>query len=192
MSDSDTDSDESIGENLQILISNLDKSDYDGHLKIIKRAKDEGELDILRDSREKFAASFPLTEELWLEWIDDEKKLIEDDTGHETLIEPLFERGVKDYLSPKLWFEYIQYAIRYLGQEDGLKRFRALCERAIQKIGIHPEHGAQIWEVYRETEKMIESDDKKEKIANLFKRQCSLPIYQLEETYKEFKQFNQV
>lgn len=104
----------------------------------------------------------------------------------------LFEKGAKDYLAPKLWLEYIQYAIRWLGFEDGIKRFRSLCERAIQKVGLDPENGGAIWEVYRETELMIESEEKNDKVSNLFKRQCSLPIYQLEETYKEFKKFNQV
>ena len=38
---------------------------------------------------------------------------------------------------------------------------------------------------------MIESDDQKEIISKLYKRQVSLPIYQNDETYKEFKKFNQ-
>ena len=78
-----------------------------------------------------------------------------------------------------------------LGQENGLTKFRALCERAISSVGLDPENGASIWEVYRETEKMIESDEQKEIISKLYKRQVSLPIYQNDETYKEFKQFNQ-
>ena len=146
---------------------------------------------ITRQIRSKFAEAFPLTEDLWLEWIEDEKKLCESEEDHEKLVE-LFEKGAKDYLAPKLWLEYIQYAIRWLGFEDGIKRFRSLCERAIQKVGLDPENGGAIWEVYRETELMIESEEKNEKVSNLFKRQCSLPIYQLEETYKEFKKFNQV
>ena len=60
----------------------------------------------------------------------DEVKLAESDAEHEQIVE-LFERGVMDYHAPKLWLEYIQYAIKWLGQENGLTKFRALCERAI-------------------------------------------------------------
>ena len=84
-------------------------------------------MEVLRCGREFFAANFPLTEDLWLEWIEDEKKLIEGNEGSEdaeeemkTMVEPLFERGVKDYLAPKLWLEYIQYAIRWLGYSHNI------------------------------------------------------------------------
>ena len=49
MSDSDSSSDESSGDGIEIMISNLDSSDYDGHLKIIAKCKKEGELDFLRN-----------------------------------------------------------------------------------------------------------------------------------------------
>ena len=49
MSDSDSSSDESSGDGIEIMISNLESSDYDGHLKIIAKCKKEGELDFLRN-----------------------------------------------------------------------------------------------------------------------------------------------
>ena len=48
MSDSDSSSDESSGDGIEIMISNLEPSDYDGHLKIIAKCKKEGELEFLR------------------------------------------------------------------------------------------------------------------------------------------------
>jgi len=190
MSSSDSSDDEKELEPIETLINRLESHDYDGHVTLAKRAREEGELDHLRTVRLKFAEAFPLTEEIWMEWIQDEVKLAESDAEHEQIVE-LFERGVMDYHAPKLWLEYIQYAIKWLGQENGLTKFRALCERAISAVGLDPENGASIWEVYRETEKMIESDDQKEIISKLYKRQVSLPIYQNDETYKEFKKFNQ-
>ena len=76
---------------LDVLIGRLETHDYDGHVALAKRARDEGELDHLRSIRTKFAAAFPLTGAIWLEWINDEIKL--DDIGD------LFERGVEDYLA---------------------------------------------------------------------------------------------
>ena len=99
----------------------------------------------------------------------------------------LFEQAVEDYLCPGVWLEYIQYSIRLLSVEGGLARFRALCERAITAVGLHPEKGAEIWEAYRETEGMLEGEDKKERIGNLFRRHCSIPLFGIDETYKELK-----
>ena len=48
MSDSESSSDESSGDGIEIMISNLDPADYEGHQKIIARCKKEGELDFLR------------------------------------------------------------------------------------------------------------------------------------------------
>lgn len=192
-SDSSDSDDERELEPLPVLIGRLEPHDYDGHVSLAKRAREEGELDHLRTIREKFAEAFPLTEEIWLEWIQDEIKLLDEtaeDSDHEKVVK-LFEQGIEDYHCPKLWLEYIQYAIKWLGEENGLARFRSLCERAISRVGLDPENGASIWEVYRETEKMIESDDQKEIISKLYRRQVALPIYQNDETYKEFKQFNQ-
>ena len=39
---------------------------------------------------------------------------------------------MKDYVCPEVWLEYIQYAIRWLSQENGIAQFRSLCEKAIQ------------------------------------------------------------
>ena len=91
----------------------------------------------------------------------------------------------------KLWLEYIQYSIRWLSGEGGLQRFRSLCERAITCVGLHPEKGSAIWEVYRETESILEGEDKKEKVNSIFKRHVSIPIYGIDATYKEFKTFDQ-
>ena len=34
---------------------------------------------------------------------------------------------------------------------------------------------------------MIEDESQKEKVISIFRRQCRLPLYELEGTYKEFK-----
>ena len=70
------------------------------------------------------------------------------------------------------------------------KKYRALVN-PVQAVGLHPEKGNSIWEVYRETELMIDDEAKKEKVISIFRRQCRLPLYELEGTYKEFKAFDQ-
>lgn len=108
----------------------ISPSNYDKHLELIKVCKESGELEELRTARETFAKIFPLTEKLWMEWIADETSLTESDEEHEKLVE-LYETALGDYLCPDLWLNYCQYALRWLGAEGGLGKFRGLCERAI-------------------------------------------------------------
>lgn len=108
----------------------INPSNYDKHLELIKVCKESGELDELRTARETFAKIFPLTEKLWMEWIADETSLTESEEEHEKLVE-LYETALGDYLCPDLWLNYCQYALRWLGAEGGLGKFRGLCERAI-------------------------------------------------------------
>ena len=168
----------------------LKGSDYDLHLKLVKLCKESGELVELRLARNNFAKMFPLTEALWLEWIEDEKLVSQTDDEHSALIR-LFERAIEDYMCPLIWLEYIQYAIRWISDDDGLVKFRALCERGITATGLHPQHGAQIWEAYRETESMLDGDGKVDRMTSIFKRHVSIPVYGIDETYKELKSFNQ-
>ena len=78
--------------------------------------KDVGELESLRAARESMASLFPLTPDLWKEWIQDERRIIDEDpdlnnahsNGAETngsvnktprdAITALFERAVTDYV----------------------------------------------------------------------------------------------
>ena len=69
-------------------------------MKLVNFCKENGELVELRAARENFSKYFPLTEKLWLEWIEDEKTLCDTEESHENLVK-LFERGIEDYLSPE-------------------------------------------------------------------------------------------
>jgi len=167
----------------------INPSNYDKHLELIKVCKESGELDELRTARETFAKIFPLTEKLWMEWIADETSLTESEEEHEKLVE-LYETALGDYLCPDLWLNYCQYALRWLGAEGGLGRFRGLCERAITQVGLHPEKGAPIWEIYRETETALDGEDKKERVTKILRRQVALPLYDSEIAFKELKQID--
>jgi len=167
----------------------INPSNYDKHLELIKVCKESGELDELRTARKIFAKIFPLTEKLWIEWIADETSLTESEEEHEKLVE-LYETALGDYLCPDLWLNYCQYALRWLGAEGGLGRFRELCERAITQVGLHPEKGAPIWEIYRETETALDGEDKKERVTKILRRQVALPLYDSEIAFKELKQID--
>uniref|UniRef100_A0AAQ5XZ31 RRM domain-containing protein n=1 Tax=Amphiprion ocellaris TaxID=80972 RepID=A0AAQ5XZ31_AMPOC len=128
--------------------------DYNCHVDLIKLLKQEGELFRLRKARQKMSELFPLTEEIWLDWLKDEIRLTEEEPNREKVYE-LFERAVNDYICPDIWLEYAQYSIGGMGSPGGIDRVRAIFERAVTAVGLHMTKGQTVWEAYREFENAI-------------------------------------
>uniref|UniRef100_A0A8C3KUI7 Spliceosome associated factor 3, U4/U6 recycling protein n=1 Tax=Calidris pygmaea TaxID=425635 RepID=A0A8C3KUI7_9CHAR len=128
--------------------------DYNCHLDLIKLLRQEGELIKLRRARQKMSELFPLTEEIWLDWLKDEIKMASESSEREKVYE-LFERAVKDYICPEIWLEYAQYSIGGIGQEGGIEKVRSIFERALTAVGLHVTKGTALWEAYREFENAI-------------------------------------
>ncbi|XP_064424274.1 squamous cell carcinoma antigen recognized by T-cells 3 [Latimeria chalumnae] len=182
--------------------------DYNCHLDLIKLLRQEGELVKLQRARQKMSELFPLTEEIWLDWLKDEIRLTSEDSDREKIYE-LFEKAVKDYICPEIWLEYAQYSIGGMGQEGGIGKVRDVFERALTAVGLHMTKGAAIWEAYREFENAILGtlqpaagtvpspeqqetlDAQIEKIHSLFRRQVAVPLLDMEATYAEYEEWSE-
>ncbi|NXE01491.1 SART3 protein, partial [Chaetorhynchus papuensis] len=182
--------------------------DYNCHLDLIKLLRQEGELVKLRRARQKMSELFPLTEEIWLDWLKDEIKMASDVSEREKVYE-LFERAVKDYICPEIWLEYAQYSIGGIGQEGGIERVRSIFERALTAVGLHVTKGTALWEAYREFENAIletaqpapgsiPSPEQQqvlcsqlEKIHTLFRRQLGIPLLDMEASYAEYEEWSE-
>ena len=70
---------------------------YDLLVTKISLLRASGELEALRAARERMSQLYPLSEKLWLEWIQDELKLSESPEEKKN-VGQLFERALKDYL----------------------------------------------------------------------------------------------
>ncbi|XP_069475565.1 squamous cell carcinoma antigen recognized by T-cells 3 [Ambystoma mexicanum] len=181
--------------------------DYNCHVDLIKLLRQEGELVKLRRARQKMSELFPLTEEIWLEWLKDEIRMGEEGSGREKVYE-LFERAVKDYICPEIWLEYAQYSIGGMGENEGIAKVRSVFERAITACGLHMTKGSTIWDAYREFENAILAtlqpppgtiptpeqqqmlNAQLEKIHALFRRQLSIPLLEMETTYAEYEEWS--
>jgi len=88
-----------IGELEQGLAGN--PYNYANHEELVKLLKGGEDFERLRKAREDWSQVFPLTGQLWLEWVADEQKIAatEEEKANVLL---LLERGVKDYLSVDL------------------------------------------------------------------------------------------
>ncbi|CAG2237408.1 SART3 [Mytilus edulis] len=182
---------------------------YDVHIDLIKLLKQLGELEQLRDARQRMSELFPLAEGLWLEWLKDEISLAGDDQKERKKVEDLFERAVKDYLSVKIWLEYVQFSIGGMASQDGVIKIREVFEKALSSAGLHVAQGSSLWEAYREFENAIlmgvmpapgqvatkqQEDDfdvQHKRIMALFKRQLSVPLNDMEESFTEYKEWLQ-
>ncbi|XP_069817505.1 squamous cell carcinoma antigen recognized by T-cells 3 isoform X2 [Dendropsophus ebraccatus] len=182
--------------------------DYNCHVDLIKLLRQEGELDRLRRARQKMSELFPLTEEIWLDWLKDEMKIAESDSTREAVYE-LFEKAVKDYICPEIWLEYAQYSIGGMGEEGGIAKVRAIFERALTAVGLHMTKGSTIWDAYREFENAILGtiqplpgtipsaeqqqmlNTQLERIHILFRRQLGVPLLDMASTYAEYEEWSE-
>ncbi|KAF7687606.1 squamous cell carcinoma antigen recognized by T-cells 3 [Silurus meridionalis] len=178
--------------------------DYNCHVDLIKLLRQEGKLYRLRKARQKMSELFPLTEEIWLDWLKDEIGLTEGDVAEREKIYELFEKAIKDYICPDIWLEFAQYSIGGMGAAGGIDRVRAIFERALTAVGLHMTKGAALWEAFREFEIAILStlqpppgsvsspeqqeqlNVQLERIHTLFRRQLAIPLMDMESTYTEY------
>uniref|UniRef100_H2ZFC2 Squamous cell carcinoma antigen recognized by T-cells 3 n=1 Tax=Ciona savignyi TaxID=51511 RepID=H2ZFC2_CIOSA len=179
---------------------------YQAHVDRINLLRKCGEFQSLSAARHEMKKLFPLTKQLWLEWLEDEQKFVESEDDHAKL-EELFELSVQDYLAPDIWLEYIQYSIRNIGTESGVKKLRGLLERALSSVGLHVLNGSTVWEAYREIENAVlvtmqplpgsittpEQNDRivqqTTKVGLLFSRQLAVPLLNMELTMLEYEEW---
>ncbi|MEE6509576.1 hypothetical protein FKM82_026923 [Ascaphus truei] len=182
--------------------------DYNCHLDLIKLLRHEGELEKLRRARQKMGELFPLTEEIWLDWLKDEIKMAEEASDREKVYE-LFQRAVKDYICPEIWLEYAQYSMGGMGEEGGIAKVRSIFERALTAVGLHMTKGSTVWDAYREFENAILGtiqpmpgsipsaeqqqmlNAQLERIHTLFKRQLGVPLLDMDSTYAEYGEWSE-
>jgi len=181
---------------------------YQSHIDYITLSRQYANLEHLRFARQKMSEIFPLTQTLWLEWINDEKLLLTTNTEENKDFIQLFERAINDYLSVMIWIEYVQYRIPYYVSLNSIDEFRNLFERALSSCGVHLTDGYLLWAAYIEIEKAIldgiilnynqnnTNNDLKEKILQqvnhiltLYRRQLSIPLRTMESIY--FNEYNQ-
>jgi hypothetical protein len=124
-----------------------------------------------------------MSEQLWLDWVNDELSSVKNTSDIER-IKKLYAEAVKDYLSVPVWAAYIDFVKTFDPEvsemsKEGVSSFRSLCETALTSAGLHLASGGQIWALYREFEVQLEgssaADEKQqERVRSLFQRQLQV------------------
>ena len=197
-SDSDS-SDDETERSLKASLETIEKTlaefpyDYAAHVERVSILRGLSELDRLREARESFASKYPLTSDLWLAWIRDEKGIASTPAEKDGIYE-LFERAVGDYVSVPLYLEYCQFALGSVGTEEGNQRVRGVFEKAISAVGLNMNEGGLIWDAYREFEIALlqcspGDQAQRDRVEKVFKRQLAVPLLEMKATLEEYLQF---
>ena len=144
---------------------------------------------LLSGARESFAKEFPLSEALWLEWVEDCEK-----RGEERAIGSLWERAVGDYPTPALWKRRMEHERK---QGRSAAEVRAIAEAAVRSCGADVANGAVLWEEFADFEKealgRLEGDadreDQRERVRGIYKRALGLPMVGLKCLHQGFLAF---
>ncbi|KAJ3057547.1 Splicing factor [Rhizophlyctis rosea] len=175
--------------------------DYDAHINLINGLRKAAKLDELRHARKQMASVFPLTEELWLQWIEDEKSVALTPPEKEGILS-LFAQATNDYLSIRIWDAYLKYASEeYLSGLDDeeherwitLVRVREIAAQAIHATSWHFAESHVVWNTYKDLElktvKLQQTTESVEKVRSMFLDRLRIPHSALEDTFQAYSQF---
>ncbi|KAB7501239.1 Squamous cell carcinoma antigen recognized by T-cells 3 [Armadillidium nasatum] len=207
--ESDTQDDEKELENISYYKAKINENPlhYDSYIGLITAYRKIGELEELRKSRETMNKIYPLSPDLWMDWVSDEQKICTSKEERKYVIE-LFKRSVKEYMSVQIWVEYIMFMLG----GGNMAETREVCEEALTAVGIHFAEGILVWQAVSLVEQQInpknvlnfpliilhgfikklhfqyllslqESDKEREeqqkRIQNLYRRQARVPLMNL-------------
>lgn len=154
---------------------------YQNHVQYITLLRKAKLRERLKAARRTMQEVFPLTEQLWVEWLDDEAP----STSCAGMMK-LFELAVGEYLSIAIWRKYLEYVQDHLaevaaGDAAAQDSLRQLCERALTAGGLHVTQGSQLWNTAREWEASLlaqnSADEKQQaRVRSLFHRQLQVPL----------------
>ncbi|CAG9820372.1 unnamed protein product [Phaedon cochleariae] len=192
-SDSDSDNDKELTSRAEALEAQISSNKYlyDAHVEVTAIYLQMGDLDSMRAAFQRFHETFPLTPKLWLSWIKAEIK-IASTSEEKARIFQLFDKAVEDYLSIDVWVEYAQFSI---GASE-LSKTHSILERGLNSAGLHVAEGSLLWDTLRELEHahvQVNSEGSEEwknqvnRLADVFKRQLSVPLLNMENTYQEWQ-----
>eukprot|EP00117_Sycon_ciliatum_P005600 scpid36830/ scgid9477/ Squamous cell carcinoma antigen recognized by T-cells 3 len=226
-SDDESDMDEEEAAAKEILLNEIadlenklrkNPFDYDAHVALVKRRALLKDIPKLRAAYEAMSKAFPMTDELWLQWIHVEVEQTEELEDIEFISE-LFSRATKDYLSAKLWSQYCQFICQMKDSlhegdiECAYSRVRDVFEQALMACGLHVTSGYAVWECYRlfeaevletyeedlgeldsncdayaDKEKLIQAQ--KQRLLSLYRRQVNVPLIGLEGCAQDYESWS--
>ncbi|KAF9203644.1 Squamous cell carcinoma antigen recognized by T-cells 3 [Haplosporangium sp. Z 27] len=176
---------------------------YEQHIQLIALLKNAEMLQELREARESMSKQFPLSEELWMDWIEDESNMATSEDEKKHVLE-LYERATSDYLSIKIWKSYLDYAIQEYTEsmefpeneivvsEEYLK---SLFHKADKFTGYHTSQSHIVWNVRMDFElgqlasKDTATSEDVKRVKAMYLDRISIAHSELESTFSGLSSF---
>ncbi|KAF9137019.1 Splicing factor [Linnemannia schmuckeri] len=180
---------------------------YEAHTQLIALLKSADMFEELREARESMNKIYPLSEDLWMDWINDEVNMAtsEDEKRH---VLSLYERATTEYLSIKIWKSYVDYALQEYNeskeyrdaQEEGdivvnAQGLNKIFKRADKWTGYHIPESHTIWNVWInfELENLAAQDPASpediKRVKKMYLDRIATPHATLEETFSALSPF---
>ncbi|KAG0375227.1 RNA-binding protein 4F [Mortierella sp. AD032] len=177
---------------------------YEAHTQLIAMLKSADMFEELREAREAMNKIYPLSEDLWMDWINDEANMAtsEDEKRH---VLSLYERATTEYLSIKVWKSYVDYAVQEYNeskeyQEEGeivvsAQDLTKIFKRADKWTGHHIPESHTIWNVWIdfELERLEEQDpvspEDVKRVKKIYLDRIAIPHTTLDDTFSALSAF---
>ncbi|KAF9133230.1 Splicing factor [Mortierella sp. 14UC] len=181
---------------------------YEAHTQLIALYKGADMFEELREAREAMNKIYPLSEDLWMDWINDEANMAtsEDEKRH---VLSLYERATTEYLSIKIWKSYIDYAVQEYNeskeyQQDAREEseivvsaqdLTRIFKRADKWTKHHIPKSHTVWNVWIdfELEKLAAQDpvsaEDVGRVKKMYLDRITIPHVALDETFSSLSAF---
>ncbi|KAK5823056.1 hypothetical protein F5H01DRAFT_333468 [Linnemannia elongata] len=180
---------------------------YEVHTQLIALLKSADMFEELREAREAMNKIYPLSEDLWMDWINDEVNMAtsEDEKRHAL---SLYERATTEYLSIKIWKSYVDYALQEYNEskeyQDALEEgevvvnaqeLNKIFKRADKWTGYHIPESHNIWDIWIEFElESLAAQDPAlpedvRRVKKMYLDRIAIPHATLEDTFSALSPF---
>ncbi|GET53286.1 RNA-binding protein Prp24 [Rhizophagus irregularis DAOM 181602=DAOM 197198] len=190
-----------ISETIAGLLEQLSNNvyQYEVHVQYIQTLRKSALFDELKEAREMMHSIFPLSEEMWHEWIEDESRIASTKEEKQRVIQ-LYSKAVQDYLSINLWKEYVSYIVQEyknglnemeLENESEctitLDQVRKIFDEANRETCYYITESHQIWDAYKDFE--VEILEASPRVKKMYESRLKIPHATVDKTFSDYSSF---
>ncbi|XP_012154963.1 squamous cell carcinoma antigen recognized by T-cells 3 isoform X2 [Ceratitis capitata] len=157
---------------------------YEKYIQLCRLAHATDDLDIIREAYSRFSAVYPLSQELWLKYLSIEMNVALSPKEVE-FVETLFRKALADYYSTAIAVEFAALAPRCAEPDK-------IWQELLGTYGLHCLDGQQFFKLYREyvaSHGTMSAESKQEAYIKSYLQELKYPLFNMEESYIEFKVF---
>jgi hypothetical protein len=177
-----------------------DPFDFNVLVRLILFYRESGQIDKLEEMRNHTISYFPLSEEMWLDWIKDKKSgMKKDEVGNIIVILNFMRKALSDFYYPKVCVKFLKTMIKLKNYSDeySLETIRRYFDEFLKIWGLDFNYSTSLYDLYMTFEKnnLAQATDVSAKnlliknIRSIYKRRLSHPHIDLDIIWSEYKKW---